>query len=151
MRLASGGGGQEGGELFVWAADSGELVRAIVGHPGLITAVAWSSYDNLLISGSSDGILRWWDVDSGQCVRVRQGHQGAVQALKVKPDGSGLASCGNDGAIMIWDLDTGKHLQTLRRDRPYERMNITAIKGLTNAQKASLRTLGAFEAPSLGR
>jgi WD40 repeat protein len=68
-----------------------------------------------------------------------------VQALKVSPDGSRLASCGNDGAITIWDLHSGEHLRTLRRDRPYERLNITGIRGLTEAQKATLRALGAVE------
>jgi hypothetical protein len=40
---------------------------------------------------------------------------------------------------------SGEHLKTLRRDRPYERLNITGIRGLTEAQMASLRALGAVE------
>ncbi len=99
----------------------------------------------LLISGGSDGMLRWWEIHSGQCVRVQKGHQGTVQALKVSPDESLLASCGDDGAIVLWDLQCGEPLQTLRRDRPYERLNITGIRGLSAAQKTSLRVLGAFE------
>jgi hypothetical protein len=46
---------------------------------------------------------------------------------------------------MIWDLESTEHLRTLRRDRPYERLNITGIKGLTEAQKAVLQALGAIE------
>jgi WD40 repeat protein len=149
--LASGGGGREGGELFVWEAHSGERVRTLVGHPGAASAVAWSPSGEMLMSGGSDGMLRWWEVDSGECVRVREAHQGTVQALKVSPDGSRLASCGDDGAILLWDLQRGERLQTLRRDRPYERLNITGIRGLTEAQKASLRALGAFEETSVGR
>ncbi len=96
-------------------------------------------------------MLRWWEVHSGQCVRVRQAHQGTVQALRSSPDGSRLASCGDDGAIMIWNLEGGEHLRTLRRDRPYERLDISGVKGLTQAQLATLRALGAVEeaAPSL--
>jgi WD40 repeat protein len=76
---------------------------------------------------------------------VREAHQGAVQALRISPDGQRLASCGDDGAIQVWDLASGELLQTLRRDRPYERLNITGVKGLTEAQKATLRALGAIE------
>jgi WD40 repeat protein len=113
--------------------------------------LAWSPSGELLISGDSDGRLRWWDVHSEHCVRVQEGHRGAVQGLKVSPDGSRLASCGDDGAILLWNLNSGEHLQTLRRDRPYERLNITDIRGLTEAQKASLRALGAFEETRDGR
>ena len=147
-RLASAGGGREGGELFVWDAQSGEQVQALAEHPGVAFAVAWSPSGEQLISGGSDGRLRWWKVQSGHCVQVREAHQGAVQALKVSPDGSRLASCGDDGAIVLWDLQRGEPLQTLRRDRPYERLNITGIRGLSEAQKVSLCALGAFEETS---
>jgi WD40 repeat protein len=102
----------------------------------------------MLISGGRDGKVRWWEVQSGQCVHVEEGHQETVHALKVSPDGRRLASCGDDGAIVLWDLERGQLLRTLRRDRPYERLNITGIRGLSDAQKASLRALGAFEATS---
>jgi hypothetical protein len=51
---------------------------------------------------------------------------------------------------VLWNLDNGEQLQTRRRDRPYERLDITGIRGLTEAQKASLRALGAFEETSAG-
>jgi WD40 repeat protein len=56
-----------------------------------------------------------------------------------------LASSGSDGTIRVWDLESAELRQTLRRDRPYERLNITGIRGLTEAQKASLQALGAIE------
>ena len=149
-RLASAGSGREGGELFVWEAHSGERVQTLAEHPGVAFAVAWSPSGERLVSGGSDGRLRWWELQSGQCVRVQEAHQGTVQALKVSPNGRRLASCGDDGAIRLWDLESGEHLQTLRRDRPYERLTITGIRGLTDAQKASLRALGAFEDMSVG-
>jgi WD40 repeat protein len=75
----------------------------------------------------------------------------SLQALKASPDGRSLASCGDDGAINVWELESGAHLHTLRRDRPYERLNITGIRGVTQAQKASLQALGAIEGPSLSQ
>src|SRR6266568_691709 len=144
-RLASGGGGREGGELFVWDAHSGERLAALQGLASVLDAVAWHPVGDRLLSGGSDGRLRWWDLQSGACLREREAHQGKVQALKVSPDGKRIASCGDDGAIRLWDVHSGEHLRTLRRDRPYERINITSIRGLTEAQKASLRALGALE------
>lgn len=143
-QFASGGGGAQG-ELFVWDVQSWERVQALVGHAQVVSAVVWSGDGKLLMSGDSDGTLCWWDVESGECLRVHAGHKGMVQALKVSPDGSTLASCGNDGAIRLWDLSSGALLRTLRKDRPYERMNITGMRGLSDAQKASLRALGAVE------
>jgi WD40 repeat protein len=90
-------------------------------------------------------MLRWWEVQSGECVWVREAHLGTVRSLRSSPDGSRLASCGDDGAITLWDLYSGEHLHTLRRDRPYERLTIMGIRGLTEAQKATLRGLGATE------
>ena len=144
-RLASAGGGRDSGELFVWDVQSGELVRAFAGHEGVISAVTWCPSRELLVSGGSDGRLRWWEVQSGECVRVREAHQGTIRSLRSSPDGGRLVSCGDDGAIMLWNLESGEHLRTLRRDRPYERLDITGIRGLTQAQKASLRALGAIE------
>src|SRR5206468_7454719 len=144
-RLASGGGSQDSGELVVWDALSGARVRDVGGHPGSVSAVTWGPSGELLVSGGTDGRLRWWEVHSGQCVRVREAHQGTVQSLRISPGGSILASCGDDGAITLWDLESGEHLGTLRRDRPYERLDITGIRGLTEAQKTTLRALGAIE------
>ena len=147
-RLASGGSGQgqgDSGELFVWDVRSGKPVHAFEAHSGMVSALSWVPGRELLISGGSDGRLRWWQMYSGECVRVQEAHQGTVHSLKMSPDGSILASCGDDGAIRLWSLDSGEPLQTLRRDRLYERLNITGIRGLTEAQQASLRALGAVE------
>src|SRR5207245_3017547 len=149
-RLATGSWDRDSGELFVWDARSGERLHAWSEPRARMYALAWSASGTMLVSGGSDGLLRWWDLQRGECVRVRKAHQGAVQSLKSSPDGRRLASCGNDGVINVWDLQSGDLLQTLRRDRPYERLDITGIRGLTQTQKATLRALGAVEETSVG-
>ena len=144
-RLASCGSSSDTGELFVWDVQSGERLQTFAGHPGIVYAAVWTPRGDLLVSGGSDGILRWWDVQSGKCLRMRAAHQGTVLSLRKSPDGKLLASCGDDGAIHIWELERGEHLRTLRRDRPYERLDITGIQGLTQAEIATLRALGAVE------
>ncbi len=152
--LASGGGSRDSEELFVWDMRSLERHpaweagnRVLSGHPGIVYTVAWGPTGAVLVSGGSDGMLRWWDRQSGECVQTRRAHQGTVQSLKMSPDGRRLSSCGDDGAINVWELASGEQLRTLRRDRPYERLDISGAKGLTQAQRASLSALGAIEHP----
>lgn len=144
-QLASGGSGKEGGELFIWDPNHGKQILGLVGQPAIIYGVAWGLRDQVLITGSDDGKLRWWDVHNGECMKVRQAHKGIVQSVQRSPDGTKLVSCGDDGAIVLWDIFSGDMLQTMRRDRPYERLNITGVKGLTKAQITTLHTLGAIE------
>jgi WD40 repeat protein len=144
-RLVSASRGVEGGELFVWDVERGERSHALFGLAENVYSVVWGPSEQLVVSGDSDGMLRWRDLERGEILQVRRAHQGIVQALRRSPDGTKLVSCGDDGAILIWDLVSGELLQTLRRDRPYERMEISGLGGITEAQRASLIALGAIE------
>jgi WD40 repeat protein/transcriptional regulator with XRE-family HTH domain len=147
-RLASGSMGAEGGELFVWDIARGERVAALTGHPEMVFAVCWgaqlSADDELLVSADGNGALRGWNAQGGELRWMRQAHTGRIHSLRRSPDGSTLASCGDDGAIMLWDMQSGEYLRTLRRDRPYERTDITGMTGITDAQRTSLISLGAI-------
>ena len=70
-----------------------------------------------------------------------------VTSVCFSPDGRTLASGSEDRdrTIILWEVETGQALKTLRPDRPYERMNITGVTGLTEAQVAGLKALGAIE------
>jgi WD40 repeat protein len=56
-----------------------------------------------------------------------------------------VASGSRDGTIRFWNVQTGECMKILRLDRPYERMNITGVTGLTTAQKTALKALGAID------
>jgi len=144
-RLASGSWGHGSDQLLIWDTQSWKRIHALDDPNELVFSVAWSAGGERLVTAGSDGILRWWNPQTGECLLSRQGHQGPVQSLRPSPDGRLLASCGDDGAIQIWRLDSGEHVETLRRDRPYERLDITGIKGLSELQKLTLKMMGAVE------
>ncbi len=87
--------------------------------------------------------MRLWDISTGQCLKTLYGHSDRVWSVVFSPDGQILASAGQDEMIKLWDVATGECLNTLRSERPYEGMNITGVTGLTDAQKATLKALGA--------
>lgn len=144
-QLASGSWGHGNDQLFVWDTRSWKRIATLDDPNESVFAVAWSADGESVISAGSDGMLRWWNPQEGECILARQGHRGPVQALRPSPDGRLLASGGDDGAIQIWRIESGDYVTTLRRDRPYERLNITGIRGLTDAQKLTLKMMGAFE------
>lgn len=47
-------------------------------------------------------------------------------------------------------MENGDPVTTLRRDRPYERLDITGIKGLTDGDKLALKLMGAVKHLSHG-
>jgi WD40 repeat protein len=75
------------------------------------------------------------------------GHSSKVW-VSFSSDGSTLASGSQDGAIKLWNVSTGERIAKLVDKRPYDQMNITGASGLTKAQKASLKLLGAYETVS---
>jgi WD40 repeat protein len=109
-----------------------------------VSSVAISLDSTILASGSSDQTIKLWNIHSGECLRTLQGHTNRVQSVALSPDGKILASGSYDETIKVWDVKSGKCLKTLV-NKPYEGMNITGVTGLTEAEKTTLKTLGAVE------
>ena len=131
--------------VIMWDVDSRKRLATLAGYQGQVESVAFSPDGKQLASASRDRTVRLWNVASGRHVTTLEGHSDQVRSVAFAPDGKTLAAGSWDGTITIWDLYSGEHLQTLRRDRPYERLDITGIRGLTEAQKATLHALGAME------
>jgi WD40 repeat protein len=72
-------------------------------------------------------------------------HKNRVRSVEFSSDGKLLASGSQDGKIILWRVQTGEIRQELVSRRPYEGANITGVRGLSLAQKATLKALGAVE------
>lgn len=137
--------GSEDQSIRLWQVETAACLHLLHGHTGWIRSVSFSPDGRLLASGGEDQSIRLWEVNTGVCLHTLHGHTARVRSVAFSFDGQFLASGGDDGDIKIWEVATGKMLKTLRSDRPYERMNITHVRGLTGAQKATLKALGAVE------
>jgi WD40 repeat protein len=84
-------------------------------------------------------------VHAGQVCYTLEGHTGWVNSVAFSPDGQHLVSGSMDETIKVWDVRTGECLRTLRAEGPYAGMNIAGVTGITEAQKAALKALGAVE------
>jgi WD40 repeat protein len=107
--------------------------------------LALSGDGRLVASGSWDGAVKLWDTGSGRLLMILQGHTGAVRGVALSGDGRLVASGSFDGTVRLWEASSGACLHTLRADRRYERLDITGLTGVTEAQRAALLALGAFD------
>ncbi len=131
--------------IRLWDWETGACLKVIRGHTDQVRSVAFCLEGQFLASGSDDGTVKIWNTHTGQCVATLAEHTKAVWSVACSPAGPVLASSSLDETIKLWDIQSGQCLKTLRPDRPYERMNITGVTGLTEAQTMSLHALGAIE------
>jgi WD40 repeat protein len=144
-RLVASGGDDR--TVRLWESVTGQLLAALQGHSSTVSSVKVSADGRLVASCamSPDGTVRVWEAASGQLLASLQGHSGGVWGVGLSANGGLVASGGADGVVRLWEPKSTACLRTLRADRRYERLNITGLTGVTDAQRAALLALGAIE------
>ena len=132
----------EDGNIRFWDAKTGEYLKVIRGDRHWVWSVAFSPDGQILASSGYDPKINLWDISTGECLKKLQGHTSRIFALDISSDGKFIASGSLDETIKIWDIKTGECLKTLS-NKPYANMNITGVKGLSEAEKNTLKALGA--------
>ncbi len=130
--------------ICLWDLQTGECLRVLRGHTSGIYTLAISPDGQTLASGSNDQTVRLWNLQTGQCFQILHEHTSWVTSVIFSANGQTVLSGSDDHMIKQWNVKTGRCLRTLRVDRLYEGMNIQGASGLTIAQKATLKTLGAL-------
>lgn len=113
-----------------------------------IMSVAFSPDGQTIAGGNENGTIQIWDVKSGSCKTLRSVQTDdwlEVWSVAFSPDSKMLISGSADGTMKLWNPKTGDCEKTLKVVAPYEGMNIKDATGLTDAQKMSLKELGAVE------
>jgi WD40 repeat protein len=122
-----GTGGLDG-VIRIWDADTGEFLRALVGHNSYIFGLAWSPDGKLLASaGSHDATVRLWNAATGMPLRVLKGHKGYTNQVAWSADGKNLAvSGGSSGFVTHWRINQSAPVKTIEVGTPVSALSWAA-------------------------
>ncbi|XP_055085815.1 F-box/WD repeat-containing protein 10 [Periophthalmus magnuspinnatus] len=99
-------GSKDGTVQILYVSVEAKVVSVLKGNVVQVRAVRLCEDKDLVITGSSDGIIRCWNLKSKTCVMTLSGHMGAVNSLDVW--GDRLVSGAKDNTVKVWDLQKGK-------------------------------------------
>lgn len=130
-------------KVILWRMPTGELAYVLPTLETTALVLDFHPEGTLLALGLNDHTVRLWDLQQRQWVAILRGHTNNVEAVRFSPDGQWLASAGRDETVKLWAVATGALVQTLHTPGPYVGMQIADVTGISPAQLAALKALGA--------
>ncbi len=114
--LASGGGvPSRDGEILIWNAADGSLLREISGaHSDTVFDLSFTPDGSLLASAAADKFARVFDVKTGKLLKSFEGHTNHVLGVAWNRTGRTLATAGADDVIKVWSLESGQQIRTIQ-------------------------------------
>lgn len=129
----------------LWNLHTGECQRVLTGHEDQAVTAGFSASGQRVVSCGLDQTVRLWDADTGVNLQVMPDHQAIIWVGASSSDYRLFATACLNETIRVWDSETGEVRQILFPERPYQDMLIKQAIGLTAAQRANLKLLGAVE------
>ncbi|MEH2239106.1 NB-ARC domain-containing protein [Nostoc sp.] len=133
------------GTIRLWNAYTHECLKVLQADTGWLQLAVFSPDSRTLACCNQDFRVQLWDVNTGDCFRSFQEHTGRIWSIAFNLDNRTLASSGEDETIKLLDVTTGNCSKTLKAEKPYERMNISGVTGLSTVTIATLKVLGAVD------
>ncbi len=136
----------------IWRASDGKLQRALKGHVGPITAIAFSRRGTLVATASTDGVGRVWRAGTGEPVTVLSGHGNPLTDVSFSPDGTQVVTASKDRTARTWKAETGAALATFAGDTEAvmsARFTPSGREVVTASDDGSARTWDVVVQPAL--
>jgi RNA polymerase sigma factor (sigma-70 family) len=106
--------------LRLYDLKTGKLLPPLIGHTGLIIALAFSPDGKTLVSAGSDNTIRLWDIDTRKELRRLSDQRDWTHwPMSFSPDGKYVVAGSMEGNVRVWEVATGKQLQPGERHKPY--------------------------------
>jgi WD40 repeat protein len=102
---SAGGEVNKPGEIKLWDARSGKLLKTQTGHTNVITALAFHPERPLLASSSYDQTVKVWNLENGQEIATLRGHTKRVAHVAFSPKGDRIASASHDATVRVWEFE----------------------------------------------
>ena len=154
--------------IWLWDANTGELLFTLEGHTRWIRALVFSPDSKTLASGDGGNTIRLWDMDTRTPRATFKISEWGFHTLTLSPNGKLLASGSNDGRVRLWDATVkkqagwstfGKYVPTLTLRGHKNRVSALAFSPdgktlITGSHDGSIRawdtTIGSKRFTSLG-
>lgn len=107
----------DGVEIF--DTRTGKLSGWLVGHPGVVKALAFSPDGSRFASGGADRVVRVWDTESRKILLSLGGHTSAVESVEFDTGGKTLTSRSEKEAI-VWSVEDGRKLEETKVEQRFE-------------------------------
>jgi len=133
-----------GGEICLWDMEEEALVQVEMSHTDWVRSLAFSPDSQQLVSTAINHEICLWELETGKNLYRRQDGESAV----FHPDGQIFATSTAKWSIHLWNTATGERVGELEAEKPFHGTNIMNIKGISPAQRETLKLMGAIEEPS---